>query len=305
MKKVYRTLDLIEKSTFTRQDVYQFYLNKYFNLYMNSFKWNGLDYQQIDFLMRRFWADGRIAAFMLKGKDNRPITNEEHPNGVLVFTPYAPSTFNLYDYPVDVTLINKRGVNFIPTTLQRVDEDVVLGYAQRNKKSVFALVDFYIKKIVDIEMTIKTNLKAQKTPWLIGVSAESENKMNNLRDNLDEDEPYLFLNLEETNNAKSLLSGAPYTIDKLYNQKCAYENELREYLGINNMGVNEKKEHLITSEIDNNNQMTSCSEDCFYDVANEFCERIKKVFGYEISVELNRPEEEVYIDEGDNEDENN
>lgn len=282
-----RTYDLIIDSTCTRQDTYNIYYNKYFNLFMNAYNFNGLNYQQRDYFLRRMWADGRIASFIIKDGKGLPLKTEKHPNGELVFTPFAPNKYNIYDYPIDVTLVNKRGVKFIPVSPQVVDKDVVIGYAQRNKKSVEWVVKYYIGKIVDIEMTIRTNLKAQKNPILLACDSESENKVKNFMDNIDEDNPYIFVNLDSPNGAKALVSGAPYNIDKLYNQKCAYENELREYLGINNMGVVEKKEHLIGDEIAVNNEIVSSSGDCFFDTMQEFWERIKELFGYEVIMEVN------------------
>lgn len=291
MKKGFITSDLFTSTALNRNEIYNFYLNKYYNLYMNAYKWNGLTDEQKDFVMRKFWSDGKVACFKMKGTEG----STEYPNGLLVFTPYAPTLYNIYDYPTEVTLINKRGVKFIPATPQIVDKDVVLGYTQRNKKGVFMLVDFYLKKIADVEMTIKTNLKAQKTPWIVGVTPESENKMTQLWDNLEKDEPRLFISIEEVNNAKALVSGANYNIDKLYAYKCALENELKEYLGISNLGNQEKKEHLITSEVQANDEVTSASSNCFLNVLEEFCKRIQEVLGITISVELNQ--EKVEYDE--------
>lgn len=299
MKKGLILNGLTSSSVITREETYNFYLNKYFNLYMNAYKWNGIDDEQRDFIMRRFWADGQVACFKLKGTEG----SKDHPNGLLVFTPYAPTLFNIYDYPTAVTLINKRGVKFIPSTIQQVNKDVVLGWTQRNKKGVLGMVDFYIRKITDIEMVIRTNLKAHKTPWLIGVTPESEMKMKQLWDNLEKDDPRLFLDLEESDKAKALNSGANYIIDRLYQYKCALENELKEFLGIQNLGNQEKKEHLITSEVQANDEITSSSSDCFLDVLKEFTDRVKEFLGVEISVELNK-NEEYYIDYESREEEN-
>ena len=126
-----------------------------------------------------------------------------------------------------------------------------------------------------------------------------------MRDNLDSDEPYLFMESDDINNFKAIVSGANYNCDKLYNLKCAYENEIKEYLGINNLGVNEKKEHLIGDEININQEIVESHGECFLDCLKEFCERIQEVLGYSISVEVNKPdsieyEEEEEIDETDN-----
>lgn len=265
----------------TRSTIKSYYLLKYYNLFLNGYKFTGLNYQQKDFLLRKMWALGRIACFRLSN------ATPKHPQGEIVFCPFATATLNIYDYPVEVSLIKLKNVSFIPTSLQRVDEDVVIGYAQRNKHSVMEMVLPLIEKIVDVEMTLRTSLKSQKTPWLVGYSPETEQQRQIIKENLDSDEPYLFLEMEDINQFKAIVSGANYNCDKLYNLKQCYENEIKEYLGINNLGVNEKKEHLIGDEINVNQEIVESHGECFLDCLKEFCERIKEVLSYEVTVELN------------------
>ena len=199
-----------ENSIVTRESIKTYYTLKYFNLFMNGYKFTGLDYQQKDFLLRKMWAIGRIACFKL------PYETQEHPQGELVFTPFAAAYLNIYDYPVKVSLIKLKNVSFIPTTLQEVDKDVVIGYAQRNKHSVYEMVLPLIEKITDVEMTLRTSLKSQKTPWLVGYSPENQAQRDKIKDNLESDDPYLFLEIEDINQFKAIVSGANYNCDKLY-----------------------------------------------------------------------------------------
>lgn len=278
----------------TRSTIKSYYLLKYYNLFLNGYKFTGLNYQQKDFLLRKMWALGRIACFRLS------TATTKHPQGEIVFCPFGTATLNIYDYPVDVSLIKLKNVSFIPTSLQKVDKDVVIGYAQRNKHSVMEMVLPLIEKIVDVEMTLRTSLKSQKTPWLVGYSPETEKQRQIIKENLDSDEPYLFLEIEDINQFKAIVSGANYNCDKLYNLKQCYENEIKEYLGINNLGVNEKKEHLIGDEINVNQEIVESHGECFLDCLKEFCERIKEVLGYEVTVELNKPDSIEYKEEDEN-----
>lgn len=275
----------------TRSTIKSYYLLKYYNLFLNGYKFTGLDYQQKDFLLRKMWALGRIACFRLSN------ATPKHPQGEIVFCPFATATLNIYDYPVEVSLIKLKNVSFIPTKLQTVDKDVVIGYAQRNKHSVMEMVLPLIEKIVDVEMTLRTSLKSQKTPWLVGYSPETEQQRQIIKENLESDEPYLFLEMEDINQFKAIVSGANYNCDKLYNLKQCYENEIKEYLGINNLGVNEKKEHLIGDEINVNQEIVESHGECFLDCLKEFCERIKDVLGYEVTVEINKPDSIEYKEE--------
>lgn len=280
----------------TRQSLVNYYILKYFNLFMNAYKFTGIDYQQKDFLLRKMWAVGRLACFRLASP------TEKHPQGEVVFCPYAVSELNIYDYPVKVSLIKLKNVSFIPTRLMQVDKEVVLGYAQRNKHSVLEMVLPLVEKIVDVEMTLRTSLKSQKTPWLVGYSPENETQRQEIKNNLESDEPYLFLEMEDVNQFKAIVSGANYNCDKLYNLKQCYENEIKEYLGINNLGVNEKKEHLIGAEVDVNQEIVESHGECFLDCLKEFCERIKDVLGYEVNVELNKPDSLEYNEVEEEED---
>ena len=294
-KRVFRRKG--EQANLTREEVKNFYILKYFNLFMNGYKFPTLNYQQKDFLLRKMWAVGRIACFKLPGG------TEKHPQGELVFCPFATQTLNIYDYPVLVSLIKLKNVSFIPTKPQEVDKDVVIGFAQRNKHSVLEMVLPLIEKITDCEMVLRTALKSQKTPWLVGYSPENEEQRQAIKENLDSDEPYLFLEIEDINQFKAIVSGANYNCDKLYNLKQCYENEVKEYLGINNLGVNEKKEHLIGDEISVNEEIVESHGECFLDCLKEFGERIKEVLGVDMPVELNKPDSIEYEEkEEENED---
>ena len=282
-----------------RSKCYATYFNKYYNIFMNKYALSKLDEEQNDFVFRKFWADGTIATFKLKNSEG--ATN--HPQGVLVFVPYAPSEYNIYDFATKVTYINKRGVDFIPSGLQEVNKDCVLGWIQKNKKGVFAIVDYYLNKIVDVDCIIKIQLNSHKTPWLIAVSPETENKMDELIRSIQADDPNIYISSDDFDKFKVLQSGNQYIIDKLEAYKQQIINELEEYLGINNIGVGEKKEHLITSEVDANNEIIEYHNSAFYDCLQDFCDRIKEVLNYDIEVIDKQQKETESKEEEDIEDE--
>lgn len=298
MKKSLILSNFANNPEYARREIYDYYFRKYFNLFM-TLKVNGVDYQAENFIKRRFWARGTIAVFKLEGSEG----SEQYPNGMPIFVDYAPINYNIYDYPIQCTLINRRGVKFIPSRLMNIDKDVVIGFAQNNHLPIVSMVDIYIQKITDVEMTIRTNLKAHKTPVIFAINPENENKMRIIKNNFESDDPALMMELEDMKNLQVFNGNANYVIDKLYAYKMALENELKEYLGINNLGVNEKKEHLINSEVEANNEVISNSVDCFMDELEKFSQNIKDVLGIEISFEWDKPKLEEYNDEEDEESE--
>ena len=278
-----------ESSIITRKTIREYYLLKYYNIYMNLYDIEGLDYQQKDYLLKRLWYDGKVALYKTK-INGVSVTSEKYPQGSLIIAPFAAQELNIYDFPVKVILINKRNIPSIPLTPLMVDEDVVIMYAQRNKRAILTMVSNIIEKICDVEMTLRTALKSQKMPWVVGYSPETEMQRRKINENLENDEPSLFMEIENINNFKALVSGAPYICDKLYALRDSYENELKEYFGVNNMGIAEKKEHLITGEINVNNEQVARSGECLFDCIDEGFERARDVLDYYVAVSYNKPE---------------
>lgn len=280
-----------KSSSEIRQRTYHFYLNKYFNLFMNAYRFPELPREQSDYLLRKFWEIGKVAAFIVEGTkplesiSTGSMTTNDYPNGMIAFVPFAPLVFSITDWPLVVSLIPVRGATFIPTRPLKVGEECVIGYAQRNKKAVFDMVDYYLEKIVDIEMTIRTQLFAHKVPWLIATTPENEAKVKRLFERLTNDEVSLYIDADEIDALKSLVGGNAYIIDKLYTYKQGIENELLTYLGIDNVGGIEKKEHLMVDEVNANNDIINDSSDCFLNPIQEFCEQVTKVLGFPLSVE--------------------
>ena len=282
----------------------QFIRNKYFNIWMNRYIIPELDYQQNNYIFRKLFADGTIAGFL-----NTDVAgSEEYPKGLPVFCPYAVNTINLYDYPIDVSLVNTRGVPFIPATLQRVDKDVVIGWCQPNKKPIREVVDYYAERLQLVEDIIKANLNAQRMPWLLVTTPEDEKAIEELFENVMAGDAACYVPSDAAEKLKILTSGASYIIDKLYDYKNALEDELREWFGSGNLGVKNKKEHLITAEVESNNEMTKASGDIFFDEISAWCERYTDTTGFYIHLEKRRKDEEdsaINEEDEDEEDDEN
>lgn len=297
-QKEYSDLTLL-----SRKQIKSVLMNKYFNLYMNNYEIKGaLDYQAKEYILLQFWSLGSIACFKLKGSEGA----KDRPAGEGVFAPFVAGYWNIYNWPTKVSLVNTRGVKFIPVGLQIVDKDVVIGYAMRNRKPVKLFVESYVERITDVLMVIKTNLKTHKMPWLIIGTPEDQAKLKALFETLKQDEPELFTDSDSADKFKALVSGAPYIIDKLYQYVGCLENELREFLGFGNLGVGEKKEHLITSEVESNNAIIEYNKACLIDTFKEFFKRCDEVFGFDYSVEnkkIETPELKEDIDLDQEEDE--
>ena len=292
--------DIKEQETIT-YSAKRFYENKYFGLFLNAYKFDNLTRSQRRYLLKKLWQNGTCCAFVLEGTKQDPslkalLTNKskdtialgnDNPNGLLIFTPYATMQYNIEDEPSVVNIVNIRGAQFLPTSPQKVNKDVVICWAHSSHAPIRSLVMFYIEKIVDVENTINMNLFVHKLPRLVVCSPEDRARVEDLMEEIERGEKKLFLDAQDVQSIKNVLesgSNTSYIIDKLYQYKQNLENELLTFLGINNLAL-EKKERLITDEANSNNQLINDCSECFLDTLKEFCENVSTILGYPISVE--------------------
>lgn len=252
--------------------------NKYYNLYRSNFKWNNINYRQEDFIMRKFWAEGSVAAFKIKNLDE------------IGFASWARNTIDMYGETETVFLVNQYSSPLIPSTVQIVDKDIVLGWIQSNRKPIRMIVDWYIERIAQVDMVINTNLNLHKMPFIIPLDSADKDAKKQLSDAVDRilnNELVLFVEGVDPSLFKAVATAAPYIIDKLANYRKDLENDLKTYLAVNNPGVS-KIEQLQLSEVNANNDEINSHDEDFKMQLDKFCERIKETLGYDISVEVQR-----------------
>lgn len=272
-------------ATYVQNQIRTMYFNKYYNMFMNMFEWKGLTTEEQVYIMKKFWSLGTIAAFRIKNLD-----------GMLGYAPYAAFGWNMYDFPEEVTLINERGVPFIPSTTQVVDKDVVLGWIQYNQKPIKEIVEYYIDRMVQVDMVINTNIELHKMPYLIGVEEQDKEKLEDVIDRILNNELVVFTDLESLQLVKALATQPQYVIDKLHAYRIQLENELLTYLGFDNSGNSEKATTMLLDEINANNVVINVSADQFKTCVDNWCKRIKEVFGVEISAELKADQAEESLE---------
>ena len=126
--------------------------------------------------------------------------------------------------------------------------------------------------------------KAQSQPWFIGFSPEDYSLAKNLQEQLENDDPYLFAPVNDPNSLKGITSGAPYIVDKFEQDRQKIENDILTMLGVNNVGIGEKKEHLIVDEVNANNEDIEQQSISYKSEIEDGFERLNKIFGLSIQV---------------------
>lgn len=261
-------------------DEYYDLVNHYYDLFMSIYSIEGLTSQENDFILRKFWADGRVSSFRL----NSPIP-------LIGFAKFeANGQYNYLDYPIKARPTSTRDTRgLFPKKYLEVGKDIIIGYARYNKKPVSEHVTHIIKKMIALEKAFKRNSKALSIPIAAGATQQNKTKLDEFFNKLDGDTDKLVFDFNDGMEKPYLLwSGIPYYLDKFYAQIKAYDCEILTYFGINNLGSSEKKEHLITGEIDVNNDIITTEDDNFARNIKRFLDETNVAFGTNYRLKKNR-----------------
>ena len=167
-------------------------------------------------------------------------------------------------------------------------EDVVYIMNNNLQKPTLETLKLFAYRLYEVEATINVNLLAQKTPVLIEGDTKTILTLKNVYMQYSGNTPFIFGNKQYdlSNRLSVLKTDAPYLIDKLTLHKHEIINECLTFLGINNANT-DKKERLITDEVNSNNQLINYYLNCFYKTRKQACDEINKKYGLNISIKIN------------------
>lgn len=216
---------------------------------------------------------------------------------------------NYYDEP---TTISPYATNYLYENKKTDDqlmngEDCVIIRNNADCIPTFPMIQLYSADLTNIKRTIDTNIEGQKMPIIIKCTDKQKLSLKQAIKQKQDNEPVIYgdknLNTEDINVLKT---DTPIVFDKLQVQKTNVLNECLTFLGINNANT-DKRERLVTNEVDSNNEMIQINSDVMLETRKQACKEINKMFGLNISVErrndlkidLIESDEDIELKEGD------
>lgn len=238
------------------------------------FTWEGLDevcgFGASNFLEEALFTKG-IACF-IKDKELGYMVTNCNPTDKL----------NTYNLP---TKVNAWSIAYH----QIFDlDDVVLIMNNKMRQPTSSTIDLVAYRLYDTQRTIDININSQKTPVLLEGDDKSILSLENVYNQYSGNSPVLFPNKQFDINTRinAVTTDAPFVADKLVAYKHELWNETLTFLGIDNANT-DKKERLITDEVESNNQLINYYLNCFYSTRKQAEELINsKFFGGEEKVKL-------------------
>ena len=251
------------------------YLNRLRLIATSLFTWDKLDdYAGTGasrFLEQSLYDNGR-ACFV-----------EDNELGYLALKVNPSDKLNVYNLPTRV-LAWSIGYN-----KEYAFDDVVYIMNNELQLPTADTIQLMAYRLYETERTIDTNLIAMKTPILIEGDTKTILTLKNVYMQYSGNVPFVFGNkqFDISNKLNVLKTDAPYLIDKLEIHKHEIWNDAMTYLGIDNANT-DKKERLITDEVESNNELINYYLNCFYKTRKKACDEINKKYGLDVSIKLNK-----------------
>ena len=216
-------------------------------------------------------------------EEGRGVFIKDDELGYLALKVNPSDKLNVYNLPTKVmawSIGYNKMYNF---------DDVVYIMNNELEKPTREFMELFAYRLYETERTIDINLQAQKTPVLIEGDTKTILTLKNVYMQYSGNTPFIFGNkqFDISNKLNVLKTDAPYIIDKLDVHKHQIFNDALTVLGIDNANT-DKKERLITNEVESNEQLITYYLNCYYKTRKKACEQIKEKFGLDIDIELNK-----------------
>ena len=245
------------------------------NLALNRFTWenlpSGLESRHIEKALFEF---GQCAFY------------DDESVGLICLPCVSSNNLNVYGDPTEVVL---HGINYSKNVKVK---DCVRVLNNDNCTPTSHHVNYYVKKIYEVDKAMDKNLKKLKIPYIVATTKQNELTMKNLMKKINNDEDEILLDEKMTNGGnvgiEVLNTNAPYYIDKYQQHKNDLMCEFLTIMGLNNSNANNgKKERLLVDEVNVNNGEILMYLDIDYKNRLKACEEINKRYGLNVKVTKN------------------
>lgn len=245
--------------------------------------------------------------------DSRYIENALYENGLCLVNDdkdlgliSVPCSFGAnMNINGESTEVITSGYNYVKTVKYINNDNCVLIRNNDLAKPTRDYIANYAERMLEVEMCIRANINQQKFPWFINASEKTKKSLEIIFDKVENFEPFILANREimGENPLEVLTMSTPYVADKLNSYKYELEREILSFLSLNNNF--EKKERLLTDEVNSNNDFIHTNAMLMYKVRLQACEQINKKFGLNVRVLPNKEMiSKYYVDEENEVEEN-
>lgn len=257
------------ESAYLNDAAYLFYYERLRDIAISLFKYENLpDTMDARYLELGLLEQGKMVLF------------EDEVLGYLSLEVLIGQPLDVYRNPIKRTAYAVNGYR------KELDaSNSVIIYNDLLRENGIRRLEYYARKLYEIDRSIDVNVKTQKTPVMILCNEQQRSTMKNLFMQYEGNEPFIYgdKNLD-LSGVQVLNTGAPYVAGDLQDLKTSIWNEALTYLGVPNVN-NVKKERLITDEVTRNMGGTNASRFSRLKAREQAIDKFNAMFGTNITVD--------------------
>lgn len=190
---------------------------------------------------------------------------------------------NIYGLPTKINCFsyrfNKERELYVPDSDLPPETECILVMNNFDRVPTASTIELFALRLAEAQRSCDVNVKAQKFPVLIPTDQKQYFTLKKMYEQYDGNSPVIFADkgLINADSFKAVKTDAPFVADKLMDYKREIWNEFLTTVGISNLS--EKRERLITSEADSNNELINMNMQSFLIPRKEACRQFNEKFG--------------------------
>ena len=261
-----------EDAMLLNSQTYVDYLERMKKIALSMFEWVNLpDTMNSRYLEMCLYYNGQAA--LLYDEDYGFINTQAADSGYINI--YGlPTKINCYSYSY-----NKMRELYIPNTNLPAEEECILVMNNYQRVPTASTISLYAERLAEAQRAADVNIKAQKTPILLLTDKNQELTLRNMYAQYDGNSPVIFgdRNVLADKPIDSINTNAEFVANDIRTYMEGIWNDFLCFLGINNL--NEKKERLITSEANTNNELVNLNMQSYLIPRKQACKEFNDKFG--------------------------
>ena len=256
------------------------YLDRMRKIALSMFEWESLpDSMNARYLEMTLFYKGQ--AGLLYDKDYGFINTQATDSGYINI--YGlPSRIQCYSYRY-----NEMRDLYIKGSGEPIDKEAILVLNNYDRTPTATTLQLFAYRLAQAQRTADVNIMAQRTPILITTDQRQEFSMRKLYEQYDGNTPVIYADKNSGLNpdaVRAIKTDAPFIATDILQYKILIWNEFLSFLGISNL--DEKRERLISSEIDSNNELVNMNLQSYLIPRKKACEEFNQKYGTNIDVKV-------------------
>ena len=152
-----------------------------------------------------------------------------------------------------------------------------------------AYVNYMIEQMINVEMTMRMNINANKMPFMFRGNQNTALQNKNTFIDIYECEPVIFKEAFAKDEFEILNNDVPFIAQELSKVYDVYSFRILSYLGVKSIPI-EKNERLLVDEIGANDEERNYIRSARLEQRKVACKELKRVFNIDVSVEYKEVE---------------